>query len=135
MKIQVIRYLSAAVLALAPAIASAQQEGLHKMPGQVAASQGADPAQVTACVEAQRHTSALVDAANGRLEAARQTNQPSAMRSAMEDLQTTLSTIRTQLATCTQLQAMIASAGVPPGHNMANMRGMNMPAAPNASGA
>lgn len=129
MKTWIVRCAVLAALALVPAVASAQHEG-HQAPGQPAPAQGANPAQVAACVESQQQTSALVDAANARLEMARQTNQPSAMRSALADLQTTLSTIRIQLATCTQLQT---AAGMPPGHNMANMPGMHVPGAPNAS--
>ena len=114
----------AAIVALMPAFASAQHEG-HQAAGQPAGN--VDAAQVAACVESQRQTSALVDAANARIEAARQTNQPAAMRSAIEDLQMTLSTIRTAMANCTQLQSA-AATGMPAGHNMANM-----PGAPNAS--
>src|SRR5258705_3531876 len=126
MEIQMIRYVLAVTIALAPVLASAQQEG-QRMPGQAAAGQGTDPAQLGACVEAQRQTSALADAANARLEAARQTNQPSALRAAIEDLQTTLSTIRTRLAACTHAHAMAASARMAAGRNMANMDWLDMP--------
>jgi YHS domain-containing protein len=129
MKIELSRCLIAVACALAPAMASAQHEG-HQVSAQAAAGPGADPTQLAACVESQRQTSTLVEAANARLEAARQTNQPSMLRSAMEDLQTTLSTIRTQLSTCTQIQAA-STAGMPAGHNMTTMPGApNAPASP-----
>ena len=127
MKIEVSRWLIVATFALAPAAAGAQHEGHQTSPQTTA--QGADPVRLAACIEAQRQTSALLDAANVRLETARQTNQPSAMRSAVEDLQTVLSTARTQLGTCTQLQAATATPG---SHNMANMPGMAKPGAPTA---
>ena len=123
--------ITAALVATMPRAAAAQREG-HHTAGQAAAAPGVDPAQLAACIESQRQTSALVDAANARLETARQTNQPSALRSAIDDLQTTLSSIRTQLATCSQLQAAA-------GHNMATMptppkaSASSPPTAPSAS--
>ena len=105
--------MTAALIAAVPRAALAQHEG-HQAPGQTAGGQAADPAQLAACGESLRHAGTLIDAANARFEAARQTNQPSALRSAIDDLQTTLSSIRTQLATCNQLQAAA-------GHNMATM--------------
>ena len=131
MKPQSLITIVLAASVLVPAIASAQHD--HGAPA--AAPAGVDPAQLAACVDAQRQTSTLVEAANARLEAARQTNQPSAMRSAMEDLQATLATIRARLDACTTFQA---AAGAMAGHNMAgmtmgNMPGMVMPGAPNTS--
>jgi YHS domain-containing protein len=46
-----------------------------------------------------------IDAANMRLEAARQNNSPSAMRVAVDDLQGALRDLRAQLAACAALQA------------------------------
>ena len=126
MKIEVNRWLIAATFALAPAVAAAQHEGHQGSPP--ATAQAADPAQLAACVEAQRQASVLLDAASQRVETARQSNQPSVLRSAVEDLQTVLSSVRTQLGACTQLQA----TATPAGHNMANMPGMAKPGAPTA---
>ena len=126
MKIEVKRWLIVAIFALAPAVAAAQHEG-HQASLQATAP-AADPAQLAACIEAQRLSSTLLDAASLRVETARQSNQPSVLRSAVEDLQTVLSSVRTQLGTCTQLQA----TATPAGHDMANMPGMAKPGAPTA---
>ena len=120
-RMHAISCIATAALCLLPATSFAQHEG-HQPLGQ-AAAQAVGAAQIAACVDAQRQTSELVSQANARLETARQTNEPSAMRSAIEDLQTTLSTIRTQLEACTQLQGAA-------GRDMANMPGMVMPGAP-----
>ena len=94
------------------------------------AQQAVNPQLVAACVQSQQQAMAAVDTANRRIELARQTNQPAAMRAAMDDLQTVLSSIKTQLAPCAELQA----AAAPPAHDMANMAGMtNMPPSPAAA--
>lgn len=67
-----------------------------------------DTALVAACVQSQQQVMAAADAANRRMEIARQTNQPAAMRAAMDDLQGVLSTMRAQLAPCAQLQTVAA---------------------------
>lgn len=101
----------------------------------VAAAQDVNPALVTACVQSQQQAMMAVDGANRRIELARQTNQPAAMRGAMDDLQLVLSSMRTQLAPCATLQA----AAAPAAQGMANMPGHNMvnkPAAtPSTAGA
>jgi YHS domain-containing protein len=94
------------------------------------AQQAVNPQLVAACVQSQQQAMAAVDTANRRIELARQTNQPAAMRAAMDDLQTVLSSIKTQLAPCAELQA----AAAPPAHDMANMAGTtNMPPPPAAA--
>ena len=100
-------------------------------PGAVTiAQQAANPQLVAACVQSQQQAMAAVDAANRRIELARQTNQPAAMRAAMDDLQSVLSSMRTQLAPCAELQA----AAAPAAHDMANMPGMaNTSSSPAAS--
>jgi len=112
-------------LAVAPAASmAAQQEGT---PGVQQGAPGVNPRLVAACVQSQQQVMAAADAANRRLELARQTNQPAAMRAAMDDLQSVLSSMRTQLTSCAELQAVAAPAA----HDMANMPGMaNMPASP-----
>lgn len=84
-----------AVILFAP-VASAQHDG-HQVPGV-----GTDACRVEAVA-----TIAVVDAANRRIDSARQTNSPSAMRAAVDDLQAALTRIKLQLAPCAE--------GVPPG--------------------
>ena len=91
----------------------------------LAAQTPASPELVTACVQSQQQVMLAADAANRRLELARQTNQAAAMRAAMDDLQGVLSSMRTQLAPCATLQA----AAAPAAQDMANMPGHTMPAA------
>ncbi len=57
-------------------------------------------AEVTACAQAQPTVDRLLTTADSRLEAARQTNDPAAMRAAVEALQGTLRDVRAQLAPC-----------------------------------
>lgn len=71
---------------------------------------GASAEQVTACVQSQQQAMALVDAANQRIERARQTNDAAAMRSVVDELQATLATVRSQLASCAQLAAAAPAA-------------------------
>ena len=71
----------------------------------LAAQAPASPDLVTACVQSQQQVMLAVDAANRRLELARQTNQAAAMRAAMDDLQSVLSAMRTALTPCATLQA------------------------------
>jgi len=103
----------ASVLLLAATPAVAQHEG-HTMPAAQAGA--ANSEQVTACVQSQRQVKALVDAGNRRLEAARQTNDAAAMRSAIDDFQATLSAVRSQLASCAQLAAAAPAADPHAGH-------------------
>jgi YHS domain-containing protein len=60
---------------------------------------------VAECARAQPQVMGVIDAANLRLEAARQNNSPAAMRAAMDDLQSALGRLRAQLAVCAALQA------------------------------
>ncbi len=117
MKMLLVRSLIAAAVGVTPAIAAAQHDA-HQPAGQTPSS---EQALVAACVDAQRQTMALVDAANGRLETSRQSNQPAAMRAAMDDLQTLLSTMRAKLASCAQLQP--TGTGMPAGHTMPSTPG------------
>ncbi len=79
---------------------------------------GDNTQQLSACVQSQQAARRLADAADRRLELARQTNQPVALRAAMDDLQSALSTIRLQLGSCAQLQAVEPGADPHAGHNM-----------------
>jgi YHS domain-containing protein len=87
-KTWIVRTCAAGAVALLPAVALAQHDD-HQ-----------PAAAPSACADSARQANALLDTASARIEAARQTNQPSAMRSAIEDLQTTLAMIRAQLANC-----------------------------------
>lgn len=76
------------------------------------------PEQVTACVQSQQRVMALVDAASQRIEIARQTNETAAMRNAVDEIQATLSAVRSQLASCAQLTAATPAADPHAGHVM-----------------
>lgn len=88
------------------------------------AQQAVNPQLVAACVQSQQQAMTAVDAANRRIEVARQTNQPAAMRAAMDDLQSALSSMRMQLAPCAELQP----AAAPAAHDIANMPSAPAPA-------
>lgn len=92
--------------------AFAQHAG-HQMPGQPSSPGPAASAEVTnACVQSSQQTLQLVDRANARLEAARQTNNPAEMRAAIDDLQAALVEMKTQLSGCL---SVASSAGRPTG--------------------
>jgi hypothetical protein len=99
---------------------------LSSAPRQAAAAQSSTsanaPAQTAACVQSQQQVAALVDVAQNRIELSRQTNDPTAMRGAIADLQTTLSSIRAQLTSCVELAQSASSPDPHAGHNMANMQ-------------
>ena len=102
----------------------AQHEG-HTAAGQQASA--VSPEQLAACVQSQQQVMALVEAGNRRLELVRQTNDPAAMRAAVDDFQTTLSAVRTQLTSCAQLAAVTPATNPHAGHVMP-------PAAPTQAG-
>ena len=64
------------------------------------------------CDQAAQQTAQTLDVLNARLEAARQTNSPSQMRAAMDDLQAALGSMKAQLSGCT---ARADAAGTMPG--------------------
>jgi YHS domain-containing protein len=111
-----IRFLVGVGVVTVPAFASAapQQSAPVVAPGtaQAAATMG-----VAECAQAQPQLMQTLDAANMRLEAARQNNSPAAMRAAMDDLQGALGSLRAQLAPCAALQAA-APADPHAGHAM-----------------
>jgi hypothetical protein len=71
-------------------------------------------AQVTACTQAQPIVDDLLITALARLETARQTNDPAAMRATIDALQTTLRDARAQLAACANPAAADPHAGHAP---------------------
>lgn len=108
-----IRVLAVSLLACAPP-AWAQHEG-HTTPG-VPVATTVNQQQVAACVKSQQQVMTLVEAGSRRLEAARQTNDPAALRTAMDDFQATLSAVRTQLGSCVELAAAMPAAESHAGH-------------------
>lgn len=115
----------------APAWAQQESQTTHRTP-----AAAATPAQLTACVQSQQQVMALVDAGNRRLELARQTNDPAAMRAAVDEFQTTLSMVRTQLASCAELAAAAPTADPHAGHAMPTTQAApSPPAAPPPSSA
>ncbi len=116
----------AAVLLAAPPVA-AQQPG-HTMP--MGQPPGVNAEQLSACVQSQQQTMAIVDAANQRLEMIRQKNNPVLMREALDEFQTTLSAVRVRLAPCAQFTAA-ASTGMAMDHAA---MGHTMPGAANIKG-
>jgi hypothetical protein len=82
-------------------VASAQHEG-HQMPGMT----------TDACRDQSVRAIAVIDAADQRIELARQTNSPSAMRAAVDDLQAALGRIKVQLGPCAQAVTGSTDAGI-----------------------
>lgn len=108
--------MSGALVAMIIAItapASAQHQG-HTMPGMQPSA--AAPEQANACAQNQQQISAMIDQLSQRVEAARQTNNPPDMRSAIDDLQAALTRMRTLLQACASLPA--PAAGPHAGHAM-----------------
>ena len=114
---------AAIVIAIAPpmVVRAAQQPPVHNLAGM---GQPASQAAVAECAQAQPQALRTIEAANQRLEAARQSNSPAAMRTAVDDLQAALRQLRTEIAPCAGLQAASA-AGMPAGHVMPG--GQQMP--------
>lgn len=109
-----------ATLLLAWALpASAQHEG-HTTPA------APSSAQVAACVQSQQQVSTIADQAAERIESARQTNNPAAMRSALDDMEAVLARVKSLAQTCASLQA---GAGDQPhaGHAGANVQQSGVP--------
>jgi YHS domain-containing protein len=105
--------LAASVGLVAPV--AGQHQG-HPMPGQPDPAQPADQQAAAACLEGSRQALEIVARANARLDAARQTNNPPAMRAAMDDLQAALSEIKTRLASCEKAAVTMLQAGPHAGH-------------------
>jgi hypothetical protein len=120
------RVFSACILIVALSSAPRQAAAAQSSPVNAPAP---SPAQTAACVQSQQQVAALIDVAQNRIELSRQTNDPTAMRAAIADLQTTLSGVRAQLASCVKL-AQSASPDPHAGHNMANMQMPNNRVAP-----
>lgn len=103
------------MLATAPIVGQSSGQQAPAPPG---APSMLSPELVAACVDAQQQVAALADQINGRLEDARQTNNPQQMRAALADLQAALVEIRTRAAQCLALQAAAQPASALAGHAM-----------------
>lgn len=103
-----------ALLTIAMSPLAAQHEG-HQTAGTVGT---AAPEQIASCGQNSQLVTATLDAANARIEEARQSNNASAMRAAVADVQVTLVRMKTQLADCVSLSTQGSS-------NMPGMPGMD----------
>jgi nitrogen fixation protein FixH len=110
----------------------AQHEG-HTPPGAPALT--VNQQQVAACVQSQKQVMTLVDVGNHRLEMARQTNDLVALRTAIDDFQTTLSAVKTQLGSCVELAATMPGADPDAGHTVPGTVPSTTQAKPAAPGA
>jgi YHS domain-containing protein len=90
-------FLAAGALAVSIDAAAAQHEG-HQMPMAAQPAAAMDPAQ---CATNARQARDAAQAAVRRLEGARQNNDPAAMRTAVDDLQSALGFIQARLEACT----------------------------------
>lgn len=80
-------------------------------------AQGA-PASVAECAQAQARADRTIDAANRRLETARQSNSPAAMRASVDEMQAALRQLRAEIAPCANLQGAAGAADPHAGHVM-----------------
>ena len=101
------------------------QEAGHQMAGMPAGTGGG----AAMCAQKSAGVTRAIDAINGQVEDARQTNDASKLRASIADLQSVFAQIKTQLADCV---ALTAGAG---GGGMSNMPGMDHSKAPTAPGA
>ena len=85
----------------AAATAFAQHEG-HQIP--------ATPGGMGACADHSRASLEIIDRAQRRLEESRQTNNPSRMRAAVDDLQQALGELRTHQSLCVSAAAAAAKS-------------------------
>jgi hypothetical protein len=93
------------LVGLSSHLAAAPQHDGHQAVTPSSRQATADPSE---CARAQPIVARIVDAAMTRLEKARQTNSPADMRAAIDDLQSALRDLRSQLAPCAALQTPTA---------------------------
>jgi YHS domain-containing protein len=106
-------HLAAAfAIALFPGIAVAQHEGHQAADGQALPD-------VAQCARVQPVVDNIIAAATARLETARQSNNPTEMRAAVEQSEGVLRDIRAQLAPCAAISAPTPSEGA---HSMPGMQ-------------
>ena len=100
----------------------------YTWPAQQAGTVDAAPALLL-CGQAQATAERTIGMMEQRLEAARRENSPSAMRAAIDDLQSALRRLRADLAPCSELQPP-AGAVPHPGHVMPGVVPAPTPANP-----
>src|SRR5918992_104391 len=105
---------------LVPPVAGGQQEAQQPSAQQAAA-------EAAQCARVQPVVNNILDAAMGRLETARQSNNPTEMRAAVDHLQAALRDIRTQLAPCS---AAAAATDPHAGHAMPGTKPPTVTATP-----
>jgi YHS domain-containing protein len=104
--------LAAVLMAtLVPAVAAVQHEA-HQ------ATSGPESADIAQCARVAPLVDNIIAAAMARTDSARQSNSPSAMRAAIDDLDTSLRDIRAQLEPCKAAAAVDPHAG----HTMPGMQ-------------
>ena len=86
---------------------------------QAAAPAGQAAAEVTQCAQAQPLVTGALDAALKRLEDARLSNSPSALRTAADDVESALLDVRARLEPCAKLSA---ADDAHRGHTMPNVQ-------------
>src|SRR5687767_173279 len=91
-----------AALIVPSAAWAVQQQPAPQAPG---VAQPVTQAAITECAQAHPMAERTIDMTNRRLEAARQANSPAAMRAAIDDMQTALRQLRTEIAPCAGLQS------------------------------
>ena len=99
-------------IAFVPGVALAQHEGHQAASGQALPD-------VTQCARVQPVVDYIITAATTRLETARQSNNPTEMRAAVDQLDGALRDIRAQLAPCAAVSAATDSQGA---HSMPGMQ-------------
>lgn len=82
----------------------------HELARQMDGAQTASPAALVECTRAQQQALLTVEAANTRLEAARQQNSVASMRTAVDELQGAFRETQAQMAKCAALQTVAPAA-------------------------
>jgi YHS domain-containing protein len=100
-----LRIAVALTLASVPGVTLAQHEAHQAGAGQASTEMGQ-------CARVQPVVHSIIAVATARLESARQSNTPAAMRAAVDQLEAALRDIRTQLAPC----SASGTGGLPGGH-------------------
>lgn len=101
---------AALLFALVGTSAAVAQHAGHQMP----AGSPADAA-ASACIEHSRQSLLIIDRVNRRLEESRQSNNPTKMRAAMDELQAALGELRTHQSLCVSAAEAKSSESAKPG--------------------
>lgn len=106
MNVQRLILAGALVTAIAWGVVGAQPEPHQHPPAHSDAA-----AEAARCAEAQPLVAKIIDSAMAKLEGARQSNSPTEMRAALDDMQAALRDLRAQLAPCAAMQPAGAHTG------------------------